>query len=268
MRSFHSYRLAALAASASLLFLAGVPAHAQQAYGDQAYGSSASYPPAVQQWLDQARSDCRAGFAAHNPIQTVDNLGGGGRPGYIADPHRLTCAGEPHLFIGDGPASIELFVTLRSGEVVHTGGVLAFGYQVSNSGRGPATVSFRTQGTGGAPDTVDDYRWNGNNFTILNRSASAAPPAEYNAPPPGYAQPPAGYAPPQQGYAPPPGYAQQQPGYAPQPGYGPPPPGYGPSAQGYGPQAYPQPAPNYGPPQGYAQQPGYPPPAYQQGPQQ
>src|SRR5271167_2807245 len=81
----------------------------------QAAQTEMNYPAPVANWLAQAKQDCPAGFQANNPIQTL-SLTGDDRPGFIADPHRLACAGEPHLFSGDGPASIELFVTLPSGE--------------------------------------------------------------------------------------------------------------------------------------------------------
>jgi len=135
-----------------------------------------SYPGPVAHWLEQARQDCPAGFAAHDPIQTL-SLTGDGRPGFIADPHRLTCAGEPHLFIGDGPASIELFVTLPSGEVVHTGGVRALSYQVVQSPQGgPPTLNFQTHDVGQPAGSVDSYRWDGRNFAVMNRSSMAYPP--------------------------------------------------------------------------------------------
>ena len=50
---------------------------------------------------------------------------------WVQDPatpdHDADGQGGQHsfMFVGDGPSSIELFVTLPSGEVVHTGGVLA-----------------------------------------------------------------------------------------------------------------------------------------------
>lgn len=135
-----------------------------------------NYPGPVARWLEQARSDCPAGFAAHDPIQTL-SLTGDGRPGFIADPHRLTCAGEPHLFVGDGPASIELFVTLPSGEVVHTGGVRALGYQVTQSPQGgPPTLNFQTHDDGQPAGSVDSYRWDGRNFALMNRNSMAYPP--------------------------------------------------------------------------------------------
>src|ERR1700759_2971089 len=109
MHALNVIRFAALRlAPASAMALAATVPFAAQA--------PTNYPGPVARWLEQAQSDCKQGFAAHDPIQTL-SLTGDGRPGYIADPHRLTCAGEPHLFIGDGPASIELFVTLPSGEV-------------------------------------------------------------------------------------------------------------------------------------------------------
>ena len=232
MRSLHRFRQAARTASAFLALLPCVAAHAEQAYAPQAYATR--FPPPVTEWLEHARQDCPAGFAAQNPIQTVD-LTGDGRPGYIADPHRLTCAGEPHLFIGDGPASIELFVTLPSGEVVNTGGVVAFGYRVIPSPQGtPPTLSFQTQGSGGLPGNVDDYRWDGSNFTVLNRSAMEAPPASYAPPGAAYAPQQPAYASAPPGYSAPPGQA-----YAPQsPADGPPQPGYGPDAPAYPPPAY------------------------------
>jgi hypothetical protein len=157
-------------APASALALAATFASAREAPAQM------SYPGPVARWLDQARQDCPAGFQSHDPIQTL-SLTGDGRPGYIADPHRLTCAGEPHLFIGDGPASIELFVTLPSGEVVHTGGVRALSYQVVPSPQGgPPTLNFDTHDPSQATGSVDSYRWDGRNFALLNRSSMAYPP--------------------------------------------------------------------------------------------
>jgi hypothetical protein len=157
-------------APASVMALAATVAFARQAPAD------INYPAPVTRWLEQARQDCPAGFATHDPIQTL-SLTGDGRPGYIADPHRLTCAGEPHLFIGDGPASIELFVTLPSGEVVHTGGVRALSYQVMPSPQGgPPTLNFETHDMNQPAGSVDSYRWDGRNFALLNRSSMAYPP--------------------------------------------------------------------------------------------
>src|SRR6201996_1864134 len=152
------------------LGLVAAVSFAPKAPADQAY------PGPVAHWLEQAKSDCPAGFAAHDPIQTL-SLTGDGRPSFIADPPRLTCAGEPHIFIGDGPASIELFVTLPSGEVVHTGGVRALGYQVVQSPQGGApTLNFQTHDAGAPAGSVDSYRWDGRNFTVMNRASMAYPP--------------------------------------------------------------------------------------------
>jgi hypothetical protein len=135
-----------------------------------------AYPIPVTHWLDQAKQDCPKGFAAHDPIQTL-SLTGDGRPSFIADPHKLTCAGEPHLFVGDGPASIELFVTLPSGEVVHTGGVRALSYEVVQNPQGGApTLNFQTHEAGAPTGSVDSYRWDGRNFTVMNRASMAYPP--------------------------------------------------------------------------------------------
>jgi hypothetical protein len=171
MHAINVIRFAALRlAPASAMALAATFAVAREAPAQM------SYPGPVAHWLDQARQDCPAGFQSHDPIQTL-SLTGDGRPGYIADPHRLTCAGEPHLFIGDGPASIELFVTLPSGEVVHTGGVRALSYQVMPSPQGgPPTLTFDTHDPDRATGSVDSYRWDGRNFALLNRSSMAYPP--------------------------------------------------------------------------------------------
>ena len=136
----------------------------------------ANLPQPVAAWLAQAQRDCPAGFQAKDPIESV-NLTGDGRPGFIADPHRLVCAGEPHLFSGDGPASIELFVTLPSGQTVHTGGVRALAYQVMQSPQGgPPTLSFQTHEDGERAGSVDSYRWDGHNFALLDKNSMAAPP--------------------------------------------------------------------------------------------
>jgi len=137
-----------------------------------------NYPAPVAHWLQQAQQDCPGGFQANNPIETLA-LTGDGRPGFIADPHKLVCAQEPHLFKGDGPASIELFVTLPSGQVVHTGGVLALGYQVMPSPQGgPPTLSFETHESSERTGSLDSYRWDGQNFSILNKQSMAVPPTD------------------------------------------------------------------------------------------
>jgi hypothetical protein len=142
----------------------------------QAAPAETNYPAPVAKWLAQAKQDCPAGFQANNPIQTL-SLTGDGQPGFIADPHRLVCAGEPHLFSGDGPASIELFVTLPSGETVHTGGVRALTYQVAQSPQGGApTLTFETHDPAERAGSVDAYRWDGRNFALLNKTSMAYPP--------------------------------------------------------------------------------------------
>lgn len=171
MHPFNVIRSAALRlAPASAIAVAAAISFAPKAPADT------SYPGPVAHWLEQAKQDCKQGFSAHDPIQTL-SLTGDGKPSFIADPHRLTCAGEPHLFVGDGPASIELFVTLPSGEVVHTGGVRALGYQVVESPQGGApTVNFQTHDNGAPTGSVDSYRWDGRNFTVMNRASMAYPP--------------------------------------------------------------------------------------------
>ncbi len=169
MRPVHAFRFAAFAPLSMMLLTA--PA---------AFASSSTpatnLPPPVAAWLSKAKQDCPTGFSADNPIETLD-LTGEGRPGYIANPHRLSCAGEPHLFVGDGPASIELFVTLPTGEVVHTGGVRALGYQVMpGAGGGAPTLTFQTHEDGERAGSIDAYRWDGHNFALLNKSSMAAPP--------------------------------------------------------------------------------------------
>ena len=135
-----------------------------------------SLPPPVAAWLAQAKQDCPQGFENRNAVESAD-LTGHGRPGFIADPHKLVCAGEPHLYQGDGPASIELFVTLPTGEVVHTGGVRALAYQLMPGAPGaPPTLSFQTHEDGERAGSIDNYRWDGRNFTLLNKSAMAYPP--------------------------------------------------------------------------------------------
>ncbi|MDB5395999.1 MAG: hypothetical protein JWM91_3505 [Rhodospirillales bacterium] len=172
MRPSNGFRYAALRlATASLILLPATVADAKERQP-----AEASFPQPVAAWLAQARQDCPAGFQNHNAVESID-LTGDGRPGYIANPHNLVCAGEPHLFSGDGPASIELFVTLPSGEVVHTGGVRALGYQVMPSPQGGApTLAFQTHEENERAGSLDTYRWDGHNFAMLNRNSMAAPP--------------------------------------------------------------------------------------------
>jgi len=141
-------------------------------------GAAADLPAPVADWMAKAQRDCPSGFADKGAVQTAD-LTGDGRPGYIIDPHRLVCAGEPHLFVGDGPASIELFVTLPTGEVVHTGGVLSLAYQVAPSGEGgPPVLSFQTHDPKSPTGSVDSYRWDGQNFALIGQRSMALPPGE------------------------------------------------------------------------------------------
>lgn len=134
-------------------------------------------PPPVTAWLAQAKQDCPAGFEVRQGAVETAELTGDGRAGYVIDPHRLVCAGSPHLFIGDGPASIELFVTLPSGEVVHTGAVLALSYRIEPSAQGgPPILAFQTHEPSERAGSIDTYRWDGKNFALLNRSSMAAPP--------------------------------------------------------------------------------------------
>ncbi len=172
MRSLSNFRTAAITSAALLLGLS-MPA----AIGAPAT-TGVNLPQPVGAWLAQAKQDCPAGFQSDNPIETLD-LTGDGRPGYIANPHRLSCAGEPHIFVGDGPASIELFVTLPSGEVVHTGGVRALGYQIMPSPQGGAPIlAFQTHEDNERAGSIDTYRWDGHNFTLLNKAPMSAPPVD------------------------------------------------------------------------------------------
>ena len=172
MRPLNAFRIAAFQlAPATLLLLTASVAFAKQTPPVQT-----NLPQPVAAWLAQAKQDCPQGFENRNAVESVD-LTGDGRPGYIANPHNLVCAGEPHLFSGDGPASIELFVTLPSGEVVHTGGVRALGYRVMPSPQGGApTLAFQTHEENERAGSVDSYRWDGRNFELLNKSSMAAPP--------------------------------------------------------------------------------------------
>jgi hypothetical protein len=157
----------------ALVVLAGTAALAKETQPVEA-----NLPQPVVAWLAQAKQDCPAGFQNQHAVEVVD-LTGDGRPGFIVNPHNLVCAGEPHLFSGDGPASIELFVTLPSGQVVHTGGVLALGYQVMPSPRGGApTLAFQTHEEGERAGSVDSYRWDGRNFALLNKNAMSKPPVD------------------------------------------------------------------------------------------
>jgi len=138
----------------------------------------ARLPPTVMNWLAQAKQDCPSGFSAKDAVEEAD-LTGDGRPGYIIDPHHLVCAGSPHLFVGDGPASIELFVTLPSGEIVHTGAVLALAYQLQQASKGvPPVIAFQTHEAAERAGSIDRYRWDGTNFALLNKNSMAAPPVD------------------------------------------------------------------------------------------
>jgi hypothetical protein len=135
-------------------------------------------PGPVNDYLAQAHQDCPVGFEAKGAVEQVD-LTGDGRPGYIINPHRMACAGSPHLFGGDGPASIELFVTLPSGELVHTGSVLALGYRIEPGPQGgPPTIAFQTHDEADRAGSIDHYRWDGRNFALLDRRSMAAPPVD------------------------------------------------------------------------------------------
>ena len=138
---------------------------------------SVALPQLVVDWIAQAKSDCPGGFADHGAVKQVD-LTGDGRPGYIADPHALSCAGSPHLFGGSAPASIELFVTAPAGNVVHTGGVLALGYHIQPSAGGPPEIVFETHNLQDDAGSFEAYRWDGHNFAMLSHTSMAIPPAQ------------------------------------------------------------------------------------------
>jgi len=135
----------------------------------------AELPQPVTDWLAQAKSDCPGGFADHGAVRQAD-LTGDGRPSYIADPHALSCAGSPHMFGGSAPASIELFVTAPSGNVVHTGGVLALGYRIDAAAGGPPAIIFDTHNKEDEAGSFDVYRWDGHNFQMIQHTSMAAPP--------------------------------------------------------------------------------------------
>lgn len=136
------------------------------------------WPQPVTEWIAQAQQDCPAGFADRGAVQTAD-LTGDGRPGYIADPHRLMCAGSPRLFGGQAPASIELFVTAPAGNLVHTGGVLALGYRIeANPQGGPPSIVFETHNLKDEAGSFDIYRWDGHNFALVTHRSMAAPPVQ------------------------------------------------------------------------------------------
>ncbi len=135
------------------------------------------WPTPVADWLDQAKRDCPAGFQDRGAVD-VQSLTGDGQPGYIADPHKLTCAGSPHLYGADGPASIELFVTRPSGQVVHAAGILALGYKVVTPAGGPPVLAFETHNAADRAGSIDSYRWDGSGFTLINQSSMAEPPAD------------------------------------------------------------------------------------------
>jgi hypothetical protein len=137
----------------------------------------ADLPPPVAGWLAQAQQDCPAGFHDGGAIVTAP-LTGDGKPGYIADPHKLTCAGEPHLYGAGGPASIELFVTLPDGQVVHSSGVLALGYQIVEGEGGAPVIAFQTHNLADRAGSIDSYRWDGQGFTLISQRSMALPPED------------------------------------------------------------------------------------------
>jgi hypothetical protein len=133
-------------------------------------------PAPVVDMLSKARDDCPAGFKDDGAVQQT-SLTGDGKPSYIMDPHKLACAGSPHLFSGDGPSSIELFVTLPSGQVVHTGGVVALAYTIQPGPDGGAPIiAFETHADGERAGTISFYRWDGQNFNMLRRQSMDIPP--------------------------------------------------------------------------------------------
>jgi hypothetical protein len=155
-----------------LLLLSAAPFAAMAQQPDK----TADLPGPVADWIAQARRDCPGGFHADGAVQSV-SLTGDGRPGYIADPHRLACDQSPTLYGGLGPASIELFVTLPSGQLVHSAGVLALGYRVAPSPDGGLPiVIFDTHGAGERAGSADNYRWDGHNFTMIDHRSLALPP--------------------------------------------------------------------------------------------
>ncbi len=168
-------RIAKFATSA-LLFAVTVESRAASTIADAA--NDGNFPPAVANWLDEARRSCPVGFEAKGAVEQAD-LTGEGRPAFIANPHRLSCAGSPHVFGGDGAAPIELFVTLRSGETVHAGSVLAIGYKIRPSPNGGAPViEFQTHDPDERAGSFDRYRWDGRSFSMQGRNSMAAPPVD------------------------------------------------------------------------------------------
>jgi hypothetical protein len=136
------------------------------------------FPPAVAEYVDQARRDCPAGFQAGQAVETAD-LTGSGQPGYIVDPHKMSCAGSPHLFGGSGPASIELFALNGAGQVAHKTGVLALAYKIVPAEAGGAPViAFTTHNTTDAAGSIDSYRWNGTDFGLISHRSMAGPPED------------------------------------------------------------------------------------------
>jgi hypothetical protein len=137
---------------------------------------TSNLPTPVVDMLEKAKDDCPAGFKDDGAVQQT-SLTGDGKPSYIMDPHKLACAGSPHLFSGDGPSSIELFVTLPSGKVVHTGGVVALAYTIQPAPDGGAPiVAFETHADGERAGTISSYRWDGQNFNMLRRQSMDIPP--------------------------------------------------------------------------------------------
>jgi hypothetical protein len=140
--------------------------------------NAADLPGPVADWIAKARQDCPKGFSDAGAVEKIP-LTGDGRAGYAIDPHKFACDAAPGLYGGLGPASIELFVTLPSGQVVHAGGVVALGFKVTPYPDGGAPViAFDTHEVKERAGSVDRYRWDGSRFAIMDRRSLALPPDE------------------------------------------------------------------------------------------
>jgi len=143
-----------------------------------AQAADAPQPQPVADWLAQARRDCPAGFADNGAIQAAD-LTGDGRTGYIADPHRLSCAGSPRQFGGRDPAPIALFVADAAGNVARAAEIVALGYRIAPAAQGGApTIIFETHDVKDAAGSFESYRWNGRAFAAVGRRSMAMPPID------------------------------------------------------------------------------------------
>jgi hypothetical protein len=140
--------------------------------------NAADLPGPVTDWIAKLRQDCPKGFSDAGAVEKI-SLTGDGKPGYAIDPHKFACDASPGLYGGLGPASIELFVTLPSGQVVHAGGIVALGYKViAYPDGGAPVIAFDTHDVKERAGSIDRYRWDGHSFAVMDRRSLALPPDE------------------------------------------------------------------------------------------